>query len=69
MFVSCFCNEFHCYFIVTRFIEKVYPQYLRMEHLKKDNLLSHELKIIIDMYKLLIRKIEKEELDIIAMYL
>jgi hypothetical protein len=54
---------------VTRLIEKIYPQYLRIEKLKKDNLLAHEMKILIDMYKLLVGKVQKEELDILAQYL
>jgi len=41
VYLLCFCSEFQCYFIISRFIEKVYPQYLRIEQMKRDNLLSH----------------------------
>ena len=68
-FLLCFCNEMNCYFIVTRFIEKVFPQYLKIEKVQKDNILNHELKMIIDMYKVLVKKIEKEEIDKIVKYL
>lgn len=59
VFLLGFCNEVYCYFIVTRFIERVFPQYLKIEKVKKDNLLSHELKMVIDMYKVLLKKTEK----------
>ena len=37
--------------------------------MNKDNLLSHELKMIIDMYKLLAGPIKREELNYLAYYL
>lgn len=30
LFLLCFCNESQCYFIVTRFIEKTFPQYQKL---------------------------------------
>lgn len=62
-FLLCFCNEYDCYFIITRYIEKIFPQYFKMGNSKKDNLLTHELRVIIDMYKVLLKKkSDKEEL-------
>jgi hypothetical protein len=68
-YLLCFCNEFDCYFIVTRYIEKIFPQYFKIDKNKKDNLLTHELKMIIDMYKILLKKSDKEELDRVVRYL
>lgn len=50
-FLLCFANEHHCYFIVTRLIGKVYPQYLKIYKMSRDNiLLSNELKVLVEMY-------------------
>lgn len=62
-FLLCFCSEFDCYFITTRYIEKIFPQFMRIDKLKKDHQLSHELKMIIDMYRILLKKTDKDELD------
>lgn len=40
-FLLCFCDEVDCYFIVTRYIEKIFPQFCKLDKLKKDNLLTH----------------------------
>jgi len=69
LFLLCFCSEFDCYFIVTRYIEKIFPQFQRIDKLKKDNLLAHELKMLLDMYKILLKKSDKEELDRVAKHL
>jgi hypothetical protein len=36
---------------------------MRIDKLKKDHQLSHELKMIIDMYRILLKKTDKDELD------
>lgn len=46
-FFLCFANEAHTYFIVTRMIEKIYPQYVRVKKMQKDNLLASTLKTIL----------------------
>ena len=47
IFFLCFANEAHTYFIISRLIEKVYPQYIRVKKMKKDNLLQSSLKTIL----------------------
>jgi hypothetical protein len=47
IFVLCFSSEHNAYFLVSRLIEKVYPQYFRVRKMKKDNLLANELKVIL----------------------
>lgn len=68
-FFLCFASEAHSYFIITRMVEKVYPQYVRVKKLKKDNLLSSSLKTILEMYRLCVDRVDRNELEIIAQYL
>lgn len=30
VFVLCFCSETHTFFILSRLIDKIYPQYMRL---------------------------------------
>ena len=62
VFFLSFASEAHSYFIITRLIEKVYPQYVRVKKMKKDNLLSSSLKTILEMYRICIDRVDRNEL-------
>jgi hypothetical protein len=59
VFFLCFANEAHTYFIITRMIEKIYPQYVRVNKMQKDNLLASTLKTILEMYRICVGKVDR----------
>ena len=61
-FFLTFANEAHAYFIITRLIEKIYPQYVRVKRMKKDNLLSSSLRTILEMYRVCVDRVDRSEL-------
>ena len=62
VFFLSFANEAHSYFIMSRLIEKIYPQYVRVKKMKKDNLLSSSLKTILEMYRICVDRVDRNEL-------
>jgi len=60
VFILCFSSEYSAYYLVSRLIEKVYPQYVRVRKMKKDNLLANELKVILELYKILAPKADED---------
>lgn len=69
VFFLCFANEAHTYFIITRIIEKIHPQYIRANKMKRDNLLSSSLKSVLEMYKVCVERVDRNELETVAQYL
>lgn len=69
VFFLSFSSESQAFLIITNFIEKVFPLYQNVKKLKKENLLSREMRIIVRMIEVLAETTNKDDIVIIKQYL
>lgn len=69
VFFLSFSNEAHAFLIITNLIEKVFPLYQNIKKLKRENLLSRELRVIVKMTEVLAETTNKDDIIMVKQYL